>query len=119
MRRFVHPLLFESPTNTENMKIIGIITTVLVTLIVSPIWRGYTLSKLWLWFIVSTFGAAPLGIAQSIGLALVVSFLTHQPDSYEDEKKSANEKLARAVVITVLSPAMALLIGWIVKGFLG
>ena len=101
------------------MKIIGIITTVLITLIVSPIWRGYVLSKLWLWFIVSTFGAAPLGIAQSIGLALVVSFLTHQADSYEDKEKSANAKIAQAVAITFLSPAMALLIGWIVKGFLG
>ncbi len=101
------------------MKIIGIITTVLVTLIVSPIWRGYALSKLWLWFIVSTFGAAPLGIAQSIGLALVVSFLTHQLDSYEDKEKSVTEKLVAAIIITFLSPAMALLFGWIVKGFLG
>jgi putative flippase GtrA len=101
------------------MKIIGIITTVLITLILSPIWRGYALSKLWLWFIVSTFGAAPLGIAQSIGLALVVSFLTHQYDSYEDKEKSATERMVTGVVIAFLSPAMALLIGWIVKGFLG
>ena len=53
------------------MKAIGIITTVLITLIIAPIWRGYAFSKLWLWFIVSTFGAAPLAVAQSIGLALV------------------------------------------------
>lgn len=101
------------------MKVIGIITTVLITLIVTPIWRGYALSKLWLWFIVSTFGAAPLGIAQSIGLALVVSFLCHQYNSYEDKEKSANERMAASVLYAFLSPAMALLIGWIVKGFLG
>jgi hypothetical protein len=101
------------------MKAIGIITTVLVTLILSPIWRGYAFSKLWLWFIVSTFGAAPLGIAQSIGLALVVSFLTHQPDSYEDKDKSATERMVAAAIIMFLRPAMALLVGWIVKGFLG
>lgn len=101
------------------MKIIGIITTVLITMILSPIWCGYALSKLWLWFIVSTFGASPLGIAESIGLALVVSFLTHQHDSYEDKEKSATERIVMGVVHAFLAPAMALLIGWIVKGFLG
>ena len=100
------------------MKIIGILTTLIVSLILGPIWRGYAFSKLWLWFIVSTFGAAPLGIAQSIGLALVVSFLTHQYDSYEDKEKSATERMVVAVAITFLSPAMVLLIGWIVKQWL-
>ena len=100
------------------MKSIGIIITALFAIIVSSIWRGYALSKLWLWFIVSTFGAAPLGIAQGIGLALVVSFLTHQVDTYVDKSKSATERMAAGVLIAFLSPATALLIGWIVKGFL-
>jgi putative flippase GtrA len=100
------------------MKTIGIISTVLIAMIVTPIWRGYALSKLWLWFIVSAFGAAPLGIAQAIGLSLIVSFLTHQTDSYEDKEKSLNEKMTRAVLLAFMTPAMALLIGWIVKGFL-
>jgi len=103
---------------TKKMKIIGIITTILITMIVTPVWRGYALSKLWLWFIVSTFGAAPLGIAQSIGLSLIVSFVTHQTDSYEDKDKSYGEKMTRAVLLAFMTPAMALFIGWIVKGFL-
>jgi putative flippase GtrA len=101
------------------MKIIGIITSFLIILVVTPIWRGYALSKLWLWFIVSTFGAAPLGIAQSIGLSLMASFLTHQVDTYQDKEKSSNERMTERVLYAFLSPAMALLIGWIVKGFLG
>jgi putative flippase GtrA len=101
------------------MKATIITTTVLATLIVSPIWRGYALSKLWLWFIVSTFGAAPLGIAQSIGLALIVSFLTHQPVSYKEEKESVNQKLVYPMLNAFLIPALTLFIGWIVKGFLG
>lgn len=100
------------------MKTIGIITIALVTIVLSTILRGYALSKLWLWFIASTFGAAPLGIAQSIGLALVVSFMTHQFNSSEDNKKSTDEKMVRNVAITLLSPAMALIIGWIVKSFI-
>ena len=94
------------------------ILAALVTMIVSPIWRGYAFSKLWLWFIVSTFGAVPLGIAQAIGLALVVSFLTHQPDTYQDKNQTGTERLITAVIIAFLSPAVALLFGFIVKSWL-
>jgi hypothetical protein len=100
------------------MKLIGIITTVLTTLILAPIWRGYVFSKLWLWFIVSTFGASVLSIAQAIGLALVVSFLTHQPDMYEDKSRTQSEKFSSAVCITFMTPAFALLIGWVVTHWL-
>jgi putative flippase GtrA len=91
----------------------------LATIIISPIWRGFVISKLWLWFIVSTFGAVPLGIAQSIGLGLLVSFLTHQVDTYEDKDKSDTERLFIKIGVALLAPAFALLFGWIVKGFLG
>ena len=100
------------------MKVIGIVLTVLITLILAPIFRGYALSKLWLWFIVSAFGVVPLGIAQSIGLALVVSFITHQYDGYIDREKSATERLIENSVVLLLSPALALLVGWVVKAWM-
>lgn len=87
-------------------------------MIFAPIWRGYVFSKLWLWFIVSTFGAIPLGIAQSIGLAAVVGFLTYQYDQYEDKEKGVAEKMTTMIAVAALSPGMALLFGWIVKGWL-
>lgn len=102
----------------NSMKIIGIISTVLTTLVLGPIWRGFVLSKLWLWLIAPTFGAPLLGIAQSIGLTLVVSFLTHQTDTYEDKTKTPGERVTSAVSITFLTPAMALAIGAIVRCYL-
>lgn len=101
------------------MKIIGILATVLTTLIVTPIWRGFVLCKLWTWFVVSTFGVVALNIPQAIGISLISSFLTYQYDEYEDKEKSSTEKMVRLTSICVFSPAFALLIGWIVKGFLG
>ena len=100
------------------MKVIGIITTVLITLILTPIWRGYALSKLWLWFIVSAFNVNALGISQSIGLALVVSFLTSQYNPYIDKDKSTNLRMTESVIYAFLTPAFALFIGWIVKAFI-
>ena len=102
------------------MKLIGIITTVLFTLIVTPIWRGYVLSKLWLWFIVSTFAVNPLGVAQSIGIALTAAFLTHQHDSdkAKDETKTSGQKLVNSIALAFLSPAVSLFVGWIVKQWL-
>lgn len=100
------------------MKVIGIITLTIVTVVLSTLWRGYVFSKLWLWFIVATFSACPLSIAQSIGLSSVVSFLTYQYDSYDDKSKSSAEKIGTGVAIALLMPALALFFGWVVKGYL-
>lgn len=100
------------------MKIIGLITVVIITLILSAIWRGYVLTKLWIWFIVSTFGASPLRIAEAIGVALVVSFLCYQYNSYEDKDASASERLIKGISVALLSPAVVLLVGWIVKSWI-
>lgn len=100
------------------MKTIGIIATVLFSIVVSPIWRGYVFSKLWLWFIVSTFGAAPLGIAQSIGIGYVVGFLTKEPKPKKEDARPFWEVFKEALLMAVFYPAFALLFGWIIKQFL-
>lgn len=97
---------------------IVVITTISLALFVSLLWSGCVLSMLWLWFIVSTFGAAPLGIAQSIGLAIIASFLTQQVFRYEDKNKSLNKRLAQYAMNAFVFPAMTLFMGWIVKGFI-
>lgn len=97
------------------MKTLGIITVI----ILAPIWRGYVFSQLWLWFIVPTFGADPLGLALAIGLGLIVSFLTHQPDGGDPPKRPSSDAMVHAAGYAFCWPAMALLIGWVVKGFLG
>ncbi len=100
------------------MKALGIITASITTIIVSTLWRGYVLSKLWLWFVAATFGVQPLGVAESIGLSLIVNFTTHQLDQYEDKNATAAEKIAKGIGYSLFFPAFALFIGWIVKAWL-
>lgn len=73
--------------------------------------NGYALTVLWTWFVVPTFGAPALGLAQAIGLAVVVSYLTHQYSAKSDKKTDWSETAAFIIV----KPAFALLVGWIVK----
>jgi hypothetical protein len=40
------------------------------------LYRGFVLSKLWLWFVVPVFGSRAISVAQGAGLCMVVVFLT-------------------------------------------
>ncbi|HEX8310321.1 MAG TPA: hypothetical protein VF614_03315 [Chthoniobacteraceae bacterium] len=82
------------------------------------LWRGYVLSILWGWFIVTTFGAKPLGIAEALGLLCVVSFLTaqYQPTLKSDQSESG--KLLRVISFGFTLPAIALAIGAVVRCWL-
>ena len=59
----------------------GGVVGVLGLLIVGSMWKGYVLTILWAWFVVPTFSLPELAIAPAIGLAMVVSYLTHQSDA--------------------------------------
>ncbi len=85
---------------------------------VSTVWRGYVLCKLWLWFIVTTFGANPLSLPQAIGLSSVVSFLTFQVNHDARQDKSDTEKTVEIIIFGALYPACALFAGWIVCGLM-
>jgi hypothetical protein len=89
----------------------------LAILILSPIWRGFVLSKLWLWFVVSTFGLPVLGLAQAIGISLIVSYLTLATPSKKPDD-APKYSLVECVAISIVIPAFALLMGWIVQFFL-
>lgn len=82
---------------------------------VGIVWKGYALTLLWAWFVVPTFGMAPLALAPAIGLATVASYLTHQYMPKVTKEGSQLDQLGHAVGNMVLGPAMALLVGWIVK----
>lgn len=97
------------------MKTIGILATLAVTVIASPIWRGFVFSKLWLWFIVPTFAAAPLGIAQSIGVGCVAMMLTTPAKAPKKDDRKFDEAALESISLAAVYPAMALLFGWIVK----
>lgn len=75
-------------------------------------WKGFVLTKLWGWFIVSRFGLPPLSVAQAIGLAVVVGMFTHiRTKENEDEPWVP-------YAVMFLGPLISLFMGWIVKFWL-
>ena len=76
-------------------------------------WSGYALSKLWVWFLVPALGVPALSIPAAIGLALVVSYMTHQP-TRDDPDKDATEKAIEGAISLALKPAVALGFGWVI-----
>ena len=91
---------------------------ILVALFVfTSLFRGYILSVLWGWFMVPTLGLPRLSVVQAIGIAIVVSFLTHQDTSYipkKERKRSGWESLG----VVILYPLIALLFGWVVHQYM-
>ena len=90
-----------------------------IVLVLGSVLNGYALSVLWGWFVVPTFGGPTLGVVPAIGIAMVVSYLTHQiPDNNKKEEGDPIEKIIRGIAITILQPLFALLFGWIVHLFM-
>lgn len=89
-------------------KVFGIVGLIIVASII----RGYVLSIMWGWFVVPIFNLPSLGIAQSIGIAMVIAMLTHQ---YIPTKDKDNWQPWFNVLI---GPWLALGAAWIVKGYM-
>lgn len=100
------------------MKEIGIATTAIAIATLGSIWRGYVLSVLWAWFIVTTFGAKPLSIAAAIGVSCVVGFLTKQYKPSPKDTRPAGEQWTDLSMMIFGGPAGVLLFGYIVKAWL-
>jgi len=83
-------------------------------LVVSSILKGYVLSILWGWFIVPVFSLPELTVVSAIGIAIVVSYLTHQYNENKGEGKSFDKRIA----IIILRPFFVLLFGWVVHLFM-
>ena len=110
-------VMHSQPVNKEHIMeyLVILILTLGVTAVLS-IWEGFVLMKLWGWFIVPTFGLPALTIAVAIGLALTVSFLTHQMRAKTDE--SSTDVAARLFGYGFANASIVLLFGWAVTLFL-
>lgn len=98
------------------MKALGWVTAFVGLMVFNSILSGYALSVLWAWFIVKTFGVPALTIPSAIGLAITVSYLTHQIDS-DSKNEGAGLMLAKGLIIGIAKPAIALATGWVVVQF--
>ncbi len=93
------------------------VVLVIVSVAISSLWKGYVLTCLWTWFIVSSFGLPELKLAPAIGLSLVVGSLTHQVGDAESDK-TPTERFINACLANLLSPLIALIMGAIVASFM-
>lgn len=91
----------------------ALLALILVPLLIAAelVWRGFVFSKLWVWFVVSSFGAPVLGLAQSIGLSMIVSFLAFR---FTPKHKDQEDATAAMALFAVLAPAWVLFLGYIV-----
>jgi len=99
------------------MKATAHVISWLLTATVGVMWVGYVLTILWGWFVVPLFGPPELTIPVALGLALVVGYVT------KDGQQMKPEEDFGAVVLKVLlglllRPAVALGVGWVIRGFL-
>jgi hypothetical protein len=96
------------------MSAISQLAVLLAVLPLGILWRGYVLTVLWAWFVPPLFAEAPtLTLLPAIGLSLIVGYLTHQAPPRTVDTDRSRETL-HLIVGAVLTPAFALLIGWIV-----
>lgn len=91
--------------------ILGAVTfLVLITLL-----SGVVFMQLWGWFVVQTFHAPSLHLAQAIGIALVVRYLTYQtPMSKQEGRAPFGEQLATSIAALLFLWGIA----WVVHLFL-
>ncbi len=102
------------------MNAIGAVFYLFVVLPFGVAWSGYVLSILWGWFLVPVFAVPVLSVPAAIGVALVVSYLTHQffESCVENEgRKDFTKRIWHHVGFLLFKPAIALLMGWIVMKF--
>lgn len=95
---------------------------VMALVAVGSILRGYVLTQLWTWFVLTTFPGAPvLSIPVAIGLAATVGMLsgTSYSSSGSANDEERRSKAVNSAVSIVLTPLLALIFGWIMWQFAG
>lgn len=93
---------------------IGVAASVPLLIIVSYLINGFVLSKMWLWFIVTTFDAPMLNIPQAIGVAMIVGFLTQHPAPKNKDGEKEWSQIITSVLSALIAPFITLLIAWTV-----
>jgi hypothetical protein len=76
--------------------------------------NGWAIATLWAWFIVPTFGLPVITWQQSIGLGIVVAYLTYQLDMQDMRDDSEPTKdLCRRIFTGLVKPLLCVGAGWV------
>lgn len=90
---------------------------VIIPALVGSIVNGWAFATLWGWFIVPIFALPSLRLAEAIGVALIVSFLTAPRMKQDEITESLGEVIVNATLQLILYPLISVSIGWIVYQF--
>ena len=106
-----------SAENSNGYEAFGKVVIVAVLLAVSSVINGLVLTRLWAWFVASTFGLQGLTVAQAIGLALVARFVLTPPPEPKKDGKSFGYLMVEGIVRVVVANGLTLLLGLVVVQF--
>lgn len=104
------------------MKIIiyaGTFMVGLALIVACALWGGFAVSVLWGWFVVP-LGVPEVSTLHAMGLTLAMRALAGfsgkpQPAKHEDKMVSLRA-LGRVLAVATIAPALALAVGWVVRG---
>jgi hypothetical protein len=97
----------EETKTAEAEGVLGIVNLCLTPAYL--VWSGFVLSKLWLWFMVP-HGLPALSIPMAAGIGVTLTFATQQ--------NVVTPKNSVIFAREVAGPAMALLVGYVLRSFL-
>jgi hypothetical protein len=97
------------------MEYLGKIYGAVTCIVLSCLWRGYVLSLLWSWYMVTIFGMRPLTMPMCIGLSTVVGMMSGSGVTYNDHTRPPIKDM---IFGSFIAPTIGLLMGWIAKQFI-
>ena len=89
------------------------------SLVLSSVWQGFVLTKVWGWFVVPSFGLAALSIPVAIGLVCTMRLLTglYNQATVFDKTDSTEESFGKAIGVMFIAPLILLAIAWVATWF--
>lgn len=93
----------------------------LIILALSPVFafvRAQVIVSLWAWYIVPTFGVKQISAVAAYGISWLLTVVHQQyvPDS--PKKDTTSEIVSSYIAQALATPLMALICGWLIKGWL-
>lgn len=86
----------------------------IVTISLNALVDGFTMMKLWEWFIAPVFHVSNITMPLGLGLGLIAAHLTHQSNATPKDAELWDH-LNRIFETLVIRPGILLLVGWLVK----
>jgi hypothetical protein len=101
---------------TDKKMSTGAACALILALLATVPLRAYTVSKLWLWFMVPALNVKPLGLALALGLSLFLGYVTYNPNYVC--KHTTNQDGTVQIYAGVFLSLFALASGWLITLFI-